>query len=388
MSDQAKPEAKSFNPKPIIFSLLALGALGLLAWRLMQEHRDKTSVSGTLEAAEVYFGSRQAGRVKQVLVKEGENLEAGQIILTLDAPELYAQRDNINATIEAQKALLEELRNGTRPQQIQAAQQNYQAAKADYAQSQNGYRQEDKAKAEAELERLQALKERSASALARRKALFADQLVSRDNLEEYETNAKNAQAQFEAGQAQLDLLQSGYRPEEQQKAQSQMLSQAANYQDLANGTRPERLKAEEAKLAALSAQLAEIESRLEELNVRSSCACLLTEFEIEPGSLLNAGQITGLLIDLSDTWIDIYLPIERYSKLQVGDKLKLTSISYPNQDFMGQVRFIAKKAEFTPRNIQTIEGRRQQVFKVKVAVKNTSKARLLPGTDFEVHFPS
>jgi len=79
------------------------------------------------------------------------------------------------------------------------------------------------------------------------------------------------------------------------------------------------------------------------------------------------------------------LPEEVYGRVWPGDTVDILSLSYPNKRLYGRVRYVGLKAEFTPRNIQTIEGRKQQVFKVKIALNNEDKL-FRPGMDLDMQF--
>ncbi len=376
-----KPSKRVFTI--VLAILLATG--GLIWWASTKQRGNSLIVSGTVQASEVQFGSRQGGRVKTVLAKEGQTLKRGTVIIQLEADELIAQREAIQATIESQKAYITELQNGTRPDQIAAAKANYERARADYLLTAKGNRKEDINSAKAQMEAVKSDLERASQSAKRRQKLFSEQLISRDQWEEAERNLAVNQKRFEEAKENYQKVSSGFRQEEIERNLFSMKSSEANYRDLQKGTRPEKLDAERKKLQIYEAQLNELETKLDELTVVSPCNCELSEFELQPGTLLLPNQVLGTLVNLNDLWVDAYLPQEAYGRVWPGDLVEVHSLSYPGKKFYGKVRFVGLKAEFTPRNIQTIEGRKQEVFKVKVSLNNSQKL-FRPGMDLNLNF--
>lgn len=368
-----------------IITLVVLFIGALIWWAAFKQKRDSLVVSGTVQAFEVQFGSRQGGRVTKVVAKEGETLKPGDLILEIEATELLAQDEAMKATIESQKAYISELENGTRPDQIAAAKANYERARADYLLTARGNRKEDINSAKAQMDSAKSDLERASQSTKRRQKLFSEELISKDQLEEAERNLTVNQKKYEEAKENYQKVVSGFRKEEIERNLFNMQSFQANYQDLAKGTRPERLEAERKKLQVYEAQLREIKAKLKELYVVSPCNCELSEFEIEPGTLLLPNQVLGTLVNLNDLWVDAYLPQEAYGKVWPGDLVEIESLSYTGKKLYGKVRFVGLKAEFTPRNIQTIEGRKQEVFKVKVALNNRQKL-FRPGMDLNLNF--
>lgn len=369
----------------IILIIILLSSIGLLYWSNNKQIKNNLTVSGTVQASEVKFGSRQSGRISSVLVQEGQGLKKGQIILTLDAAEIQAQILAMKANIQAQAEYIRELKNGTRSEQIEAARANYKKANAEYELSKNGYRQEDIKAAQATMKAAESEMIRAKQNAQRRENLFKEQLISRDQLEIAQNQLLVTSKHFEETKENYQKLLNGSRKEDVQKNLYAAQAQKANYLDLLKGTRPEKLAAESQRLAVYQAQLEELQTKQNELSVSSPCNCELSEFEIKPGSLVLANQVLGTLIDLNDLWVDAYLPQEVYGRILPGDPVEIKALTYPKKKFIGRVKFVGLKAEFTPRNIQTIEGRKQEVFKVKVAINNAERL-FRPGMDLDLRF--
>src|SRR3989442_7703732 len=105
--------------------------------------------SGTVESGDIRVGSMIGGRIDRVLVREGDAVQPGQVLITFDDKELQA-------SLAQSRANAEKARRGYRPEEIAEARAAAAQAKADYELKRNGYRQEDIASAQAELDRAKA----------------------------------------------------------------------------------------------------------------------------------------------------------------------------------------------------------------------------------------
>src|SRR5258708_14758926 len=105
--------------------------------------------SGTVEARNIRVGSKIGGRIDKVLVREGDSVQAGQVLVTFDDKELQA-------SLEQSRANAEKAKRGYRPEEIAEARAAAAQAKADYELRKNGYRQEDIAPPQADLDRAKA----------------------------------------------------------------------------------------------------------------------------------------------------------------------------------------------------------------------------------------
>ena len=102
--------------------------------------------SGTVEARNIRVGSKVGGRIDKVLVREGDHVEAGQLLITFDDKELLA-------SLEQSRANAEKSKRGYRREEIEQARAAAEQAQADYELRKNGYRKEDIAAAQADLDR-------------------------------------------------------------------------------------------------------------------------------------------------------------------------------------------------------------------------------------------
>jgi HlyD family secretion protein len=106
---------------------------------------------------------------------------------------------------------------------------------------------------------------------------------------------------------------------------------------------------------------------------------------IEPGEVVLAGATALTLGELEQLTITVYIPENRYGEIKLGDQASVSVDSFPSQTFDATVTRIANQAEFTPRNVQTAEGRQTTVFAVELAVQNPASL-LKPGMPADVTF--
>src|SRR5271169_28674 len=163
--------------------------------------------SGTVEARDIRVGSKVGGRIDKILVREGDKVQPGQILITFDDKELLASLDQ-------SRAAAEKAQRGFRPEEIAEARAAAAQAKADYEMRRNGYRQEDIDAAQAELDRATADEIRTHLDFDRYDTLAKKDLVSKQQRDTAEANWKMALAQKQNSQHKLDELHHGYRPEE------------------------------------------------------------------------------------------------------------------------------------------------------------------------------
>jgi HlyD family secretion protein len=106
---------------------------------------------------------------------------------------------------------------------------------------------------------------------------------------------------------------------------------------------------------------------------------------VEPGEFVQPGAVAFALADLNDITITVYVPEDRYGQISLGQQAQVIVDSFPGEIFNGEVIHIADQAEFTPRNVQTVEGRSSTVYAVKLKVTD-SEGKLKIGMPADVVF--
>jgi len=154
----------------------------------------------------------------------------------------------------------------------------------------------------------------------------------------------------------------------------------SRYDLLLAGTRPERL-------AQARAQLAEMDAHLREMKIAAPSDCVLEVLSVKVGDVLAPNQHLATLLLTNHLWLRVYVPEPWLGHIQLGEKVAVRVDSDPGKDFAGVVEQIARAAEFTPRNVQTVGERVKQVFGIKVRLDNR-EGKLRAGMAADVTFPN
>ena len=341
--------------KRLMVIVLIAAAIAATVYASGWFHRDSAlQGSGTVEARDTRVGSKIAGRIDKVLVREGDRVKPGQVLITFDDREL-------RASLQQSRAAAEKAQRGYRPEEIAEARAAAAAAKAEYEQRTNGYRKEDVAAAQADLDRAKADENRAHLDFQRYDSLTKKDLVSRQQLDTAEAAWRMAMATAQNAQHKLDVLQRGYRPEEIASAEARYQQAQATLEKLERGNRREDI---EAAKAALSYD----EARFREREVVAPADAIVEVLDVRPGDLVAPNTPVATLLESDQIYIRIYIPETEIGHVKIGQKAEVRVDSFPNKVFDGEVEQINQQAEFLPRNVQTREERVHQVFGVKVRI--------------------
>jgi len=130
------------------------------------------------------------------------------------------------------------------------------------------------------------------------------------------------------------------------------------------------LQALRAKEQQVQVQLALMESLLRDAHIVSPISGTVLEKYVEQGENVRLGSPVVNLANLQSMWIKIYLSEAELGKVKLGSNADLSISAFPERSFPGKITWIAAKAEFTPKNVQTKEARADLVYGVKVMVEN------------------
>jgi multidrug resistance efflux pump len=323
---------------------------------------------GTVETQEVRLSSRVGGRVRKVLVRESQVVEPGQEIVELEMPELDAQRSQLVAQRTAAEADLERLQNLARPEELAAARAAVAAAKARLDLMETGYREEEKLSAWKEVEGLQASLVSAQKDVAREQAVLPKGGTTQASYDAARARAESLQAQVSAATAKAKMMDKGYRPEEIAETSADLNRLQANLDLLEAGARQEDKDAAQAKIDGIVAQIAELDVKRAERTVIAPEMCVVEVLSVRPGDIVAPNQPVVRVLRADDLWIKAYISEVDLGRIRLGQQVEATIDTFPGQRFKGEVTYIASASEFTPRNVQTIDERRHQVFGFKVRV--------------------
>jgi len=375
--------------RSLVMLLVVLGIVAAVAvslgfyWPFSHNH-DVLVLPGTVEVHELRLGSKVGGRVAEVSVREGDVVDSGKPLLKFDAPELQAQRDQLAAKVTAAQADYEKAENGPRPQERAEAKKAMEAAEARKNRMDKGWRDEEKEQAEKDWEAAKADLDYAKENWDRTKATKE---VSSLELENAHSRYKATLGRYGSAKAKWDMIRTGNRPEDIADAKAQYEQAKARYELLEAGTREEDKRIARAQLAETSARLHELEANLAETVVVAPSKIFVEVLAVRKGDLVPANQpvVRALLAD--ERWVKVFAPQNELGRINVGDRVEVTCDTFPGKTFQGTIIQIATASEFTPRNVQSADERRHQVFAVKVRVDDDDGRGFKSGMAAEVRVP-
>ena len=203
-----------------------------------------------------------------------------------------------------------------------------------------------------------------------------------------------AQSRLRKAEDDLSKLQDGPNPQdvailearlraiEAAPRQAQAALEAAQVGIEAAGA---RLETARAAVAQAQAEIDLMDVQISKLVVVSPIDGVVLVRNIEAGEVVQAGAQALIVGRLSRLKITVYIPEDRYGEIMLGQTAQVTVDSFPGQEFSGTVVTIADQFEFTPRNVQTVEGRKNTVFAIELNIENAD-GRLKPGMPADVTF--
>ena len=273
---------------------------------------------GNVDIRELSLAFRVGGRVAEVLIDEGAEIKAGEVLAKLDSEPL---RNNLRAASATVAAL--EARNRL---------------------LHKGYRKEDIAQAKAKLMSAQVALREAEQHLERQRGLIADAATTQHALDAAQAQRDQARSVLTAQTAQLELLQQGFRAEELAESDA-LLQQARVTQD--------------------TAQLALNDSTL----IAPSAGIVLTR-SIETGSMVQNGA-TAFSVSLTQpVWVRAYVAEPQLGRFASGTPVKIWTDSRPERAYQGVVGFVSPTAEFTPKAVETADLRTALVYRLRIVVQD------------------
>jgi len=320
----------------IILALVLLGGGGYLAYRTFCPECVDTgalTLYGNVDIRQVNLAFKDSERIRDVLVEEGDVVEPGQKLAQLKTQRLEAQIKALRAGVEAQKYVVIQLENGSRPEEIQ----------------------------QARAEERQALAERN---LTKRTFDRQSSLLER---------GANAQQDLDDARAQYDVAKAKY----QVAIQNRILME--------KGARWEEIASAKASLNKLQADLDALNVQLDESSLYAPTRAVVRSRNLEPGDMASPQSPVFTLGVMDPKWVRTYVPEDKLGHIKPGMRGYAVADSWPDRHIEGWVGFISSTAEFTPRSVETPELRTSLVYEVRLNVHDPDNELRL-GMPVTVHF--
>jgi HlyD family secretion protein len=308
---------------PWLAGLLVLFAVASIAWqKLAPRPRDEGLVSGNgrIEAVESHVAAKSAGRLKEILVHEGDFVTAGQVVALMDTQSLEAERK-------------------------QAEAQSHQAEAAiNTAHSQRGQRQSDRTAAEA----LVAQREAELEAVRRRAAriveLAAGRVASQQEADDARAAVDSASAALRAAGAQLAATVAAITTAGTQISNARAAARAAH------------------------AAVARVQAEIDDSTLTAPCDGRVQYIVARAGEVVGAGGRVLNVVDLGDVYMTFFLPTTLVGRLAIGTEARLVLDAAPERVIPAQLSFVADVAQFTPKTVETAGEREKLMFRVHAQI--------------------
>jgi multidrug efflux pump subunit AcrA (membrane-fusion protein) len=391
---------------------------------LSQPKTNGLTASGFIEAEEVAIAPELGGRVLELLVEEGDEVGAGQVLVRLDGTLLEARIASAQAGLDMAEAQLAQARAGARPEQVRQAQAGLAQARAAHDGAYRAWQdlvalRDDPQRLDAQIAQAQAQVTAAKAALDQAIAYkdmaeiaydkYGDALDKLNDIPPAYRPAmqmsfhlipnaywkawvgvNTAGAAYDGAVAALnDLYRMRDNPQElnaQIAAAEAQYRAAASAVDMAQaqldgleaGATAEEIAIAEAQVEQSQAALDALVVQRDKQTIAAPVGGVVLEVSIHAGELAAPGGTLLTLGHLDQVTLTVYVPEDRLGQVKIGQRVAVSVDSFPGRTFDGTVVRIAEEAEFTPRNVQTREERVNMVFAVEVRIPNPDHA-LKPG---------
>jgi HlyD family secretion protein len=392
------------------------------------------TASGFIEAEEVVVAPELGGRVIELLADEGEEVEAGQVVVRLDGTLLDAQIEVTQAALDVAKVGLAQALAGARPGQIRQAEAGVAQAEA----ARDGAYQawQDLVAIRDNPQDLDAQITVVRSQVAQARAALDQAVALKDAAEIANENFFETRPALDTGIDKLKQIPKDYRPDmpyvplefhlipnaywkswvgvnaaqagldgawvalkdleamrdNPQELNAQIDEAEAGYHTAEAAVQMAQAQVDALRAGATDEEIAVVESQVQQaqaaldslsilrdkLVIVAPAGGVVLERSIHEGELAAPGATLLTLGDLNQVTLTVYVPEDKLGQVFIDQQVEVRVDSFPDRTFLGTVVAIAQEAEFTPRNVQTQEERVNMVFAVDVSIPNPDHA-LRPG---------
>jgi len=368
-----------------ILILLAAAAVGLYLWKSgrFSTPDNRIVVSGNLELTLVDLSFKIAGRMTELTVKEGDWVKKGQVIARLDPTQLQQQRSRDVAAISNAQSNYEQLTTSIQYQEA-TLESDIATRRAELAEAQAkldvllaGSRPQEIQQAEASVADARAQMDWARSDWDRAQTLYKNEDISTQQFDQARQRFNSATAQLQLADQKSSLVKEGPRKEDiagarAQVARSQAAVATAEANRLELARKRQELVARRAQIEQARGQAGISDAQLTDTVIYAPIDGVVLVKSAEAGEVLAAGTTIVTVGDLDHPWLRAYVGETDLGRVKLGQKVKLSTDSYPGKSYTGTVSFISAEAEFTPKQIQTKEERVKLVYRIKVDVDNTA----------------
>jgi len=370
---------------PVLLVIGILAAAGVVwSMRLNRTDPNMLEVSGNIELTESDLSFKVPGRLIALNVREGDFVHKGDVIARLDRDQTLEQKRRDEAQVSNAQSQLDQARTSVELERA-TLRDDIAARRADLAQAQahleellNGSRPQEIQQAEAAVADATTQAQLAKDDWDRAQTLYKTDDISRAQYEQYRTRFNSANALLRQAEKRYSLVKEGPRQEDIQQGRAEMAhAEAALKMSEANELelkrREQDIDARRAQMEQARAQVGITDVQLSDLTLDAPMDGVVLVKAAELGEVLAAGSTVITLGDIDRPWVRAYVNERDIGRLRLGEPATVRTDSYRDKSFNGRVSFIASEAEFTPRQIQTPEERVKLVYRIKVDTENPGR---------------
>lgn len=306
-------------------ALLAVAAVGVGAYAWNSMRTDDTahaffSGNGRIEATEIDVATKMGGRVRDITVGEGEFVEVGQVLAHMQIDSLDAQL----AEAQARRAQT--------------------ASAVDSAKAQVVMRDSDIAAASSVVTQRESELDAAKRRLTRSETLAKEGASSEQELDDDRARVRSATAALGAASAQVNAAKA---------ARAAAVTQVTG----ANAT-----------VTAADATVARIQADIDDSTLVAPRAGRVQYRIAQPGEVLGGGGKVLNLVDLSDVYMNFFVPETLAGRLALGTEVRIVLDAAPQYVIPAKLSYVAATAQFTPKTVETASERQKLMFRVKAQI--------------------
>lgn len=317
------PAMNSRTRSWLIAAAVIVAGGGYYAWQHMRTDSLPAGIAsgnGRIEAVEIDISTKTPGRLKDILVNEGDFVEKGQVLAQMDVEQLITRRSQAEA--ELKRAVIG----------------------IDTARSMVTQREAERAAATAVVAQHEAQLDAAERKLARSQELVKSDTTSLQVLDNDRANQQGAKAAVEAAKAQLAASEAGINA-----AKAQVVNA-------------------EASVEAARAAIASVVADINDGTLTAPRAGRIQYRVAEPGEVLGAGGRVLSLVDVGDVYMTFFLPTAQAGRVAINSDVRIVLDAAPQYVIPAKVSFVADVAQFTPKTVETEEERQKLMFRIKAKI--------------------
>lgn len=301
--------------------VLLIGAgLGYQQYLLQSGSDNLLHANGRIEATEIAIASKSPGRIKTILVDEGDFVSAGQLLAEVESDALQAQLAQAQAQLKQSESMVLTV------------------------QSQLQQRESEKNALQALLHQRNAELRAALARASRTDALAKTGSVSKQLADDNKTLVASAKAAVSASQAQITAAEAAITAGKAQILSAQSAVEAA------------------------AATVHRVEVELNDNRLKAPRAGRIQYRIAQSGEVIAAGGKVLSLIDLTDVYMTFFLPAANAGRIALGSEVRLVLDAVPHRAIPATVTYVADVAQFTPKTVETASEREKLMFRVKARI--------------------